>query len=155
MDHIRRVFPGFGYVGRTGTHATGGQRLWDTRVILGPASFLYSVLALELMLRWNRVDGVYAIHSTGQLIPLAVAVVAFLDLLLSISRKYWVRDSEFQLQENYDSNAVICISEKDRRVDGRVKCPYLNSSNAADDSKLRPTKHNPHHGLQFPDGRWA
>jgi hypothetical protein len=92
-------------------------------VILGPASFLYSVLALELMLRWNRVDGVYAIHSTGQVIPLAVAVVAFLDLLLSISRKYWVRDSEFQLQEDYDSNAVICISEKDRSVDGRVKCP--------------------------------
>ncbi|KAL2783314.1 hypothetical protein BJX66DRAFT_132214 [Aspergillus keveii] len=90
MDHIRRVFPGFGYFGRTGTEATEGRRLWNTRVILGPASFLYSVLAIELMLRWNRVSGIYAIDSTGQLIPLAVAVVAFMDLLLSITRKCWV-----------------------------------------------------------------
>ncbi|KAL3496157.1 hypothetical protein BJX62DRAFT_194197 [Aspergillus germanicus] len=121
MDHIRRVFPGLGYVGQTGTDATEGRRLFDTRLIFGPASFVYSVLAIELMLRWNRVSGVYAIDSTGQLIPLAVAVVAFLDLLLSISRKYWVRHSDFQSQEGFSSNTTICISEKDKSVNGKPR----------------------------------
>ncbi|KAL3440386.1 hypothetical protein BJX65DRAFT_290602 [Aspergillus insuetus] len=122
MEHIRRVFPGLGYFGQSGTNATeGGRRLFDTRVIFGPASFLYSVLAIELMLRWNRVSGVYAIDSTGQLIPLAVAVVAFLDLLLSILRKYWVRHSDSQTQESFSSNTTICISEKDKSVNGKPR----------------------------------
>jgi hypothetical protein len=50
MDHIRRLMPGL-----VDTGGTEGQPLFDTKVIPGPGSFLYSVLAIELMLRWNRV----------------------------------------------------------------------------------------------------
>jgi len=36
--------------------------------------FVWSVLAIELTLKWNHVTGVYEVTSTGQLIPLVLGI---------------------------------------------------------------------------------
>ncbi|KAJ0416721.1 hypothetical protein BJY00DRAFT_316602 [Aspergillus carlsbadensis] len=67
------------------TSFRGDLRPWSTKyiilTIIPRASFIYCILAIELMLRWNRVTGIYDVSSTGQLIPLVTGVVGFLDVL--------------------------------------------------------------------------
>jgi hypothetical protein len=75
------------------------NRPWSIEYILltivPRASFIYCILAIELMLRWNRVTGVYTVSSTGQLIPLVTGVVGFLDVLFNVQGKYEVRTVDF------------------------------------------------------------
>ncbi|KAL2842249.1 hypothetical protein BJX68DRAFT_244817 [Aspergillus pseudodeflectus] len=67
-------------------------RPWSIEYILltivPRASFIYGILAIELMLRWNRVTGVYNVSSTGELIPFVTGVVGFLDVLFNVRGKY-------------------------------------------------------------------
>lgn len=37
----------------------------------------YSVIAVELSLVWNNIDGVYEVSSTGQFIPLLIGALSF------------------------------------------------------------------------------
>lgn len=49
-----------------------------------PAALAYSVVAVELMLRWNKVSGIYQFKSTGQFIPFAIGVAGLVKVLLDI-----------------------------------------------------------------------
>jgi hypothetical protein len=63
-------------------------------ILLPPVSCIYTILTVELMLQWNRVSDVYSINSTGQLIPLIVALAGSLEVFLKIRDKYQVRTSK-------------------------------------------------------------
>ena len=46
---------------------------------------IWSILAVELMLVWNNIEGIYTISSTGQLIPFIIGVVGLARLFQGIS----------------------------------------------------------------------
>lgn len=48
-------------------------------------SLLWAIAAVELSLYWNQITGVYAINSTGQLIPFIIGIVGLLRLFHGIS----------------------------------------------------------------------
>lgn len=45
---------------------------------------MWSILAIELMISWNRITDVHTIQSVGQLIPFIIGVVGFVKLLRDI-----------------------------------------------------------------------
>lgn len=50
---------------------------------------MWSILAIELTIRWNNISDMYALDSTGQYVPLAVGLGAFVRLLYGIL-KLWL-----------------------------------------------------------------
>jgi len=52
-----------------------------------PATLGYSVVAVELMLRWNKVSEVYQFKSTGQLIPFAIGVAGLVKVIFDMWRE--------------------------------------------------------------------
>lgn len=77
--------------------------LTDKRLIAitGPIFWLWSVLAVELTLVWNHVEGVYTVKSTGQIIPF----VAGLGILV---RMFWILRDEHKVGCLGLSQAVHC-----------------------------------------------
>jgi hypothetical protein len=69
--------------------------------IIGCVSFLWSVLAIELIIKWNKISGVYAVDSTGQYIPLVMGIGGFIQLLygflrivmVSLNQRYLEREA--------------------------------------------------------------
>ncbi|PMD58058.1 uncharacterized protein K444DRAFT_21192 [Hyaloscypha bicolor E] len=53
--------------------------------VLNLISLVWSVLAIELMIRWNNITEVYTIQSVGQLIPFVIGIVGFLKLVRDVS----------------------------------------------------------------------
>ena len=49
------------------------------------AFIIWSIISIELTLKWNRIDGVYELASVGQLIPFIIGIVGFVKLLRDIS----------------------------------------------------------------------
>lgn len=43
-------------------------------------SYIVSILAIELILKWNKVSGVYSIASTGQYVALIIGVSSFVSV---------------------------------------------------------------------------
>lgn len=58
--------------------------------ILPAFAFVYSITAIELTLRWNKIDGVYDVRSTGQLIPLIIGLTGMVKLFVDVRREYKV-----------------------------------------------------------------
>jgi hypothetical protein len=54
---------------------------------------LYTVLAIELMLHWNKIVDVYTIRSVGQLIPFVIGLVGFLKLFFELKYREKIRTS--------------------------------------------------------------
>ena len=50
---------------------------------------MWSILAIELTIRWNNISDMYALDSTSQYVPLAVGLSAFVRLLYGIL-KLWL-----------------------------------------------------------------
>jgi hypothetical protein len=46
-----------------------------------PLDVVFIILSTELMVQWNHIEGVDSISGTGQLIPVVVGGVGFLDVL--------------------------------------------------------------------------
>ena len=46
----------------------------------GLLSYIVSILAIELILKWNKVSGIYSIASTGQYVPLIIGVGGFVSV---------------------------------------------------------------------------
>jgi hypothetical protein len=46
---------------------------------------IWSILAIELTIRWNNITSVHTIQSVGQLIPFIIGIVGFLKLVRDIS----------------------------------------------------------------------
>lgn len=57
------------------------------------ATLLLTVLGAELMIYWNRIEGVYRVDSTGQLIPLVLGAALLWTTLLELWRGDVVADS--------------------------------------------------------------
>lgn len=49
---------------------------------------VWSILAIELTLRWNSVTDVYEVQSTGQLIPLIIGVASSMKMFNMLALKY-------------------------------------------------------------------
>ncbi|KAL4875153.1 hypothetical protein BJY04DRAFT_224350 [Aspergillus karnatakaensis] len=114
---------------------------WATRVylfeiILPPVSCIYSILAIELMLRWNLVSDVYTVGSTGQLIPVIVSGVGFVDILFNIRSKYQ--------QRRHGNESKIVHSET------RTDISRPSNGEIVEDGET-----NGRQPLQYPDGRWV
>lgn len=58
--------------------------------VLNIICFIWSILSVELTLKWNNISNVHDIKSTGQLIPFVIGIVSLLSLLQGIS----VRNSD-------------------------------------------------------------
>ncbi|PMD59544.1 uncharacterized protein K444DRAFT_663646 [Hyaloscypha bicolor E] len=51
-------------------------------------ALIYSILAIELTLKWNNVSDVYTIKSTGQLIPFIIGIAGILKVWYDVRMKY-------------------------------------------------------------------
>jgi hypothetical protein len=76
----------------TSHSATDYDRLLRIRwAITGSLSFIASVFAIECILKWNQVRGIYAIDSTGQYIPLIISVASLISVIWSVAKQEIVR----------------------------------------------------------------
>jgi uncharacterized membrane protein len=53
-------------------------------------ALIYSILAVELTIKWNGISDVYEVRSAGQLIPLVIGVAGLLKTGSDIREKYAV-----------------------------------------------------------------
>jgi hypothetical protein len=57
--------------------------------VTGMFGLAFSVAAIELELRWNNVDGITGVQSTGQIIPLVVGCISLFRSLVLLLAKLW------------------------------------------------------------------
>lgn len=62
-----------------------GRRVLAALPAINLACAVWSILSIELMIRWNKVTEVHTIQSVGQLIPFVIGIVGFFKLLRDIS----------------------------------------------------------------------
>jgi hypothetical protein len=60
---------------------TAGRYISYFMYLIGFIYTSYALIAIELMVIWNDIDGVYSVQSTGQLIPLIVGILSFLKTI--------------------------------------------------------------------------
>jgi hypothetical protein len=63
-------------------------------------SFVWTITAVELIIFWNNISGVYVVSSTGQIIPLIIGFGGFWRVLISICVR-WTKSSPWN--SDYDS----------------------------------------------------
>ena len=51
---------------------------------------VYTILAVELMIKWNGISGVYTVRTTGQLIPFVIGVIGLFKALHDVNFKFEV-----------------------------------------------------------------
>jgi hypothetical protein len=59
-------------------------------MVLNTFVLIYSILAIELMIRFNSITGVYDIKATGQIIPLVIGLATLWRTLIAIFTKFVV-----------------------------------------------------------------
>ncbi|CZR63799.1 uncharacterized protein PAC_13696 [Phialocephala subalpina] len=57
----------------------------DIVPIINFVIIVWSILSIELMIPWNRIENVHSLESVGQLIPFVIGIVGFLKLLGDMS----------------------------------------------------------------------
>lgn len=68
----------------------------------------WTILSVELTLRFNRISGVYDIRSTGQLIPFVIGLVRFLSLCHGIIVRYCNAKAQKALLVRHPDGAILC-----------------------------------------------
>ena len=53
----------------------------------------FSILAIELIIRWNSISGVYTIGSTGQVIPFTIGIGGLIKVLSTVPAQAFDNDS--------------------------------------------------------------
>jgi len=53
--------------------------------VINMACIIWSIVAIELMIRWNDITDVHTVQSVGQLIPFVIGIVGFVKLLRDIN----------------------------------------------------------------------
>ena len=76
---------------------------------------IYSILAIELTLKWNNVSNVYTVNSTGQLIPFVIGVAGFLKVFYDIRGKFNVRTCTVSLEDFLKYSPIIRAAKKARK----------------------------------------
>jgi len=61
------------------------QKVLDVLPIINLICLIWSIVAIELMIKWNNITDVYNVQSVSQLIPFIIGIVGFLKLLRDIS----------------------------------------------------------------------
>ena len=54
--------------------------------VMGFIIYIWLIIAVELTLKWNAVEGVYMVNSTGQVIPLVVGIGIMLNIFWKLIR---------------------------------------------------------------------
>ena len=57
------------------------------------AVFAYTVICIETTIRWNSIEGVFSIATTGQLIPLMIGVASLLKFTWALRVLIWTKSS--------------------------------------------------------------
>ena len=57
-------------------------------IAIAIACAIYTLLAIELMISWNSISGVYSIQPTGQLIPFLIGVIGLIKTLHDVNFKF-------------------------------------------------------------------
>ena len=60
---------------------------------MGLLSYILSIVAIEVILKWNKVSGVHAIASTGQYVALIIGVGSFVSVCWTLVRQECVSNS--------------------------------------------------------------
>jgi hypothetical protein len=69
-------------------HQTDHYRLLRIRwAITGLLAFFTSIFAIECVLSWNKVQGVYSLSSTGQYIPLIISVASLVSVIWNVAQQ--------------------------------------------------------------------
>jgi hypothetical protein len=75
-----------------GTSSTDNDRHLRIRwAITGILSFSTTIVAIECILTWNKVRGVYSLSSTGQYIPLIIGVASLISVVWNVVQQETVR----------------------------------------------------------------
>ncbi|KAI9663154.1 MAG: hypothetical protein M1821_008202 [Bathelium mastoideum] len=105
---------------------------------------LWSILATELILVWNNVDGIYNVSSTGQLIPFIIGVVGLMRLLQAISVR---RSAVFSTEVLVKLLDVEPENSDDSRSDIAVASTALSTMHRRQRSRSMPSLHDNHEAV--------
>ncbi|OAL51301.1 hypothetical protein IQ07DRAFT_586839 [Pyrenochaeta sp. DS3sAY3a] len=53
----------------------------------GLASLFLAILAIELTLKWNKVQGIYSVETTGQYVPLIIGISSLISVWWNLLRQ--------------------------------------------------------------------
>jgi hypothetical protein len=86
--------PNASKVSNAETLTTMPERLsWSVFPIINLACVIWSIIGIELVIKWNKITDVHTIQSVGQLIPFVIGIVALLKLLRDLSvwwTEFWI-----------------------------------------------------------------
>ncbi|KAE9362622.1 hypothetical protein N431DRAFT_144436 [Stipitochalara longipes BDJ] len=89
---------------------------------------IWSIVAIELMIKWNGITDVHTIQSVGQLIPFIIGIVGFLRLL---------RDIQVETIQEYLYGLMMkSLLNFDQNNENIVEGKELNQENGTSESKL-------------------
>jgi hypothetical protein len=107
------------------------------------ASIVVVILATELTISWNRIQGVNDIKSVGQLIPMAISIGGFGHLLLATSRvKWWGKvDETVQCQPDMAIDATNVKREDEERQSTNKSLVWVDLSGISEEEEYNMTGH--------------
>ena len=126
--------------------------------ILPPASLIYSILAIELMLKWNNVSNVYTLKSTGQLIPFVISMAGLLKVFRDVRNKYQVGAHSAPLTlPPFSQLRVVQERRRERVSEARINAAREHNMGTTHEIGLDPIEpfYRPNYGMQSPEGTWV
>ncbi|KAF2803285.1 uncharacterized protein BDZ99DRAFT_468260 [Mytilinidion resinicola] len=137
--HLRRAFKVFRSY-EYGVSERRAKQQWIKMLLqmIHSCAPIYSILAIELTLKWNKVSGVYTVNSTGQLIPFVIGVAGFLKVFDDVKGKYKQRRLEKKREELNHGMGEHGATSADQIELVHVAPEYHNS-----------------YGMQSADGKWV
>ena len=110
---IRRALRGEGSVDeRLGSHSDNGND-YKGLIGYGAYSMLFSLLGSELQLKWNNLDGIAGVDSTGQILSLVIGCFTlFRSLALLVRKGFGNRHVSGPAREIIDLQRQLAEKEK-------------------------------------------
>ena len=71
----------------SGIREAGDEDIFENRTLLFMVLLPFLIMNTEFLIRWNHIEGVGTVRSTGQLIPLVVAIFGLVNMVYKMSAK--------------------------------------------------------------------
>lgn len=80
-----------------------------TAPALNILELVYSIVGIELTIRWNSIRDVYSINTTGQLIPFVIGLVGLVEIIYGAVKDYVTHPQAMPQVLNNLTNNYSCL----------------------------------------------
>lgn len=110
LKTLKGLWEDLGSFGRNDFSDNWKNSFHVSSVALNFICLVWSMLAVELIISWNNITGVYSIQSVGQLIPFIIGIVGFLSLVIDITTnwtEFWIFNV---VMVSHEGNLVVALN---------------------------------------------